>query len=168
TTRDSALVSRQVATLEWIVCAAPDYIARKGLPQRPSDLTKHACIAHFHPQSVDRDWAFEGPGGRASIAIEGVFVTNSALVARRAALAGLGIALLPQYGVAAELRSGALVPLLTQYRVPTRLVLAVYPRTVAAPHRIKLFVDFLIEWFLKNDPNAALQPRAAARRLRTG
>lgn len=169
TTRDSALVSRQVATLEWVVCAAPDYIARKGFPQRPSDLTKHACIAHFHPQSVDRDWVFEGPGGRASIAIEGVFVTNSALVARRAALAGLGIALLPQYGVAAELRSGALVPLLTQYRVPTRLVLAVYPRTVAAPHRIKLFVDFLIAWFLKNDPNAALPPRAiraAARRLR--
>jgi DNA-binding transcriptional LysR family regulator len=167
-TRDSALLSRQVAKLEWIVCAAPQYLARNGPPQTPSDLLQHACIAHFHPQSMERDWVFDGPGGRRSIVFEGVFVTNSALVARKAALGGLGIALLPRYAVADDLASGALVQMLKRYRIPTRLVLAVYPRTVAAPQRVRLLVDFLIDWFARSDPNrAALPPdgRAAHDRL---
>lgn len=132
-TRDSALLSRQVAKLEWILCAAPEYLALQGPPLAPSDLVRHACIAHVHPQTIDRHWVFDSHDGRQSVAVEGAFVTNSALVARKAALNGLGIALVPRYAVSADLRSGSLVRLLTRYRVPPRLVLAVYPRTVAAP-----------------------------------
>jgi len=156
--RDSALVSRQIATLEWIVCASPTYVARNGAPQAPADLAEHACISHFHPQSIDRDWTFQGPGGRISIRIESDFVTNSALLARKAALAGLGVALLPRYAAAGDLRTGALRRLLPQYEMAERLALAVYPRTVAAPHRVKLFIDFLTAWFARNDPNAEAPP----------
>src|SRR5205814_726245 len=80
----------------------------------------------------DRIWRFEGPKGNVSAKVGGSFFSNSALALRKAALAGLGIALVPRYTVTDELASGALVTVLPRYRPPSRPLVAVFPRVPVA------------------------------------
>lgn len=72
---------------------------------------------------------------------------------RRAAVAGLGIALVPRYSVAADIAEGALVPLLPRYRVAARPLLAVWPRAAVVPQKVRVFVDFLRDWLAARDIN---------------
>lgn len=151
---DSALISRRIAMLEWLLCASPDYIRRHGRPSDPHDLKNHACLAHLNLQLNDRIWRLEGDGKRVSVKIDGPFHSNSAILLREAALRGLGIAALPRYAVAADLASGALVPLLRRYRLPSRPLAAVYPRSAVGSIKIKTINSWLLRWFREHNPNS--------------
>lgn len=153
--RNSSVIARNIAYLDWVVCAPPDYLARAGKPATPADLARHSCLVHVNVAANDRIWAFDGPKGRHSVKVNGSFFSNSALTLRKAALAGLGIALLPRYAVADDIASGALVTLLPRHKVPARPLLAVYPRAVAVPQKVQTFVDFLTAWMAKRDVNHA-------------
>jgi DNA-binding transcriptional LysR family regulator len=155
---NSSLTERRVAPLDWIVCAAPDYLARAGRPTVPLELAHHDCLVHLNVAANDRIWRFEEPkakGGRRSLSVkvEGSFFSNSALALRRAALAGLGIALLPRYSVSDDLAAGALVTVLPRHRVAQRPLLAVYPRASETPQKVALFIDFLTTWIGTHDVN---------------
>jgi DNA-binding transcriptional LysR family regulator len=150
---DSALISRRISSLEWMICAAPDYLRRHGTPQRPDDLKHHACLAHLNLDLNDRVWRFDGGGRRMSVKIDGPFQSNSAILLREAALRGLGIAILPRYAVTADISSGALAPLLVRYRLPSRPASAVYPRSLVSSAKIKAINTWLIRWFKEHDPN---------------
>lgn len=151
---DSALISRRIATLEWLLCAAPDYIRRHGRPQNPHDLKHHACLAHLNLEANDRVWRFDSNGKLISVKIDGPFRSNSALLLREATLRSLGIALLPRYAVSADIASGALVPLLRRHRPPSRPLATVYPRSLAGSAKVKTVNAWLIRWFKARDPNA--------------
>lgn len=151
--RHSSFVARPIASLDWVVCASPDYLHREGRPAKPADVADHACLVHTKVTPNDRIWHFEGPKGRVSVKVAGSFFSNSALALRKAALAGLGIALLPRYAVAGDLAAGALVAVLPRYRSPARPLLAVYPRANPVPQKIQLFVEFLTNWIATRDVN---------------
>lgn len=159
--RNSSAAVRQIAALEWVVCASPDYIARAGRPASPADLVRHACLVHINVTANDRIWRFDGPGGPVSAKVEGAFFSNSALALRKSVLAGLGIALIPRYCVADDLAAGDLVSVLPRYRVPARPLMAVYPRAAAVPQKVEVFISFLTEWMAARDVNRA-SPRYAA------
>jgi DNA-binding transcriptional LysR family regulator len=72
---------------------------------------------------------------------------------RKAALAGLGVALLPRCSVADDLAAGALVAVLPRHRVAGRPLLAVYPRASMVPQKVEVFVDFLISWIGSHEIN---------------
>jgi DNA-binding transcriptional LysR family regulator len=155
---NSSLTERRVAPLDWIVCAAPDYLARAGRPTLPPELAHHDCLVHLNVAANDRIWRFEEPkakGGRRSLSVkvEGSFFSNSALALRKAALAGLGIALLPRYSVSDDLAAGALVAVLPRHKVAQRPLLAVYPRASETPQKVELFIDFLTTWIGTHDVN---------------
>ena len=151
--------------LDWIVCASPDYLARAGRPAAPAELAHHACLVHVHVAANDRIWRFEGPKGPLSVKVEGVFFSNSALALRKAAVAGLGIALLPGYAVDDDIAAGTLVPLLPRHKVAARPLLAAYPRSGAVPQKVETFVEFLTGWIATRDVNHRVaRPAAAARR----
>jgi DNA-binding transcriptional LysR family regulator len=152
--KDSALISRRVTSLEWVLCAAPDYVRRHGTPHSPLDLKRHACLAHLNLDLNDRVWRLDGNGKRASVRIDGPFQSNSAILLREATLQALGIAILPRYAVAADIASGALVPLLPRYRLPSRPLCAVYPRSLAGSPKIKAINAWLMRWFREHDPNS--------------
>lgn len=156
---DSALISRRIGTLEWVLCATPDYVRRHGRPQSPMDLKDHACLAHLNLEVNDRIWRFERDAERTSVKIDGPFRSNSGLLLRKAALRSFGVAILPRYAIAADLASGALIPLLRRYRLPPRPVAAVYPRSLAKLAKIKAVVPWLIRWFKEHDPNGDSEPR---------
>ena len=144
---DSTLVARKIATLQWVVCAAPEYLARRGEPKTPSDLGKHACLAHVNLDPNDHAWRLHNSDHVISVKIAGAFSSNSALVLRKAALSGLGIGYLPRYCIDEDLKSGALRQLLPKYSPPQRPIYVVYPPAGRIPERVRTFVDFLAEWF---------------------
>lgn len=144
--RNSSVVEHRIAEVDWVVCAAPEYLARAGRPTRPAELAGHACLVHLHVAANDRIWRFEGPRGAISVKVNGTFASNSALALRKAARAGLGIAMVPRYSVSEDLASGALVSLLPRHRVAQRPLLVVHPRAATVPPKVQVFVDFLREW----------------------
>jgi DNA-binding transcriptional LysR family regulator len=151
--RNASFVEEAITPLDWLVCAAPDYLAREGRLTSPGDLTGRACLVHVNVLPSDHVWRFEGPKGHQSIKVTGVFMSNSALALRKAVLAGLGIALIPRYVVADDLASGLLVTVLPRYKTTARPLLAVYPRTSAVPQKVRIFIDFLKDWFAAHDVN---------------
>jgi DNA-binding transcriptional LysR family regulator len=164
---DSALISRRIASLDWMLCATPDYVRRHGRPQSPAELKNHLCLAHLNAEANDSVWRFEKDGKSTSIKIDGPFRSNSGIVLRQAALRSLGIAILPRYAIAADLASGALVQLLRRHRLAPRPLSAVYPRSMAGLPKIKTFVPWLTRWFREHDLNGDPAPqRARSDRLR--
>lgn len=145
------LVSQHIADMEWVLCASPDYLARAERLTKPSDLTHHPCLVHIHAAPDDHFWRFEGPRGNVAARISGSFYSNSALTLRKAALAGLGITLVPRYCVADDLGNGALALVLPRYRVPSRPLLAIYPRANPVPRKVQTFIEFLTKWIATRD-----------------
>jgi DNA-binding transcriptional LysR family regulator len=146
--RDSTVLARRITTLKSLLCASPDFIARSGMPASVAELPNYSCLAHLGSDEHDRVWTFVGQRG-ASIRVDGSFDSNSALALRKAAVAGLGVALLPEEYIAADLASGALVRILPQYEI-RRPVTALYARSPHIPQKVRLLVSFLIQWF-KNE-----------------
>lgn len=159
--RNSSVIAKRIGTFKSVLCAAPEYLAEHGHPQEPGELARHACLAHLNIASDDRHWRLKGPRGVVSIKAEGPFLSNSALVLRRATLAGQGIAMLPQYCVAQDLKSGALVRVLSQYKSPERPIFVVHPQATLVPKKVRLFVDFMARWF-GSRPNWDLEPAQLA------
>jgi len=160
---DSTLVARKIAMLQWIVCASPEYVARRGEPKTPADLGKHDCLAHVNLDPNDHAWRLHNSEHVISVKIAGAFSSNSALVLRKAALAGLGIAYLPLYCIDEDLKSGALRQLLPRYSPPERPIYVVYPPASRVPERVRTFVDFLADWF--NDSIAGTTRKNLQKRI---
>ena len=146
--RNSTVLARRITTLKSLLCASPDFIARHGAPASVAALPNYSCLAHLGSDEHDRVWTFVGQRGT-SIRVDGSFDSNSALALRKAALAGLGIGLLPEEYIAPDLASGALVRILPQYEI-RRPVTALYARSPHIPQKVRLLVSFLVQWF-KNE-----------------
>jgi DNA-binding transcriptional LysR family regulator len=147
--RDSTVLARRITTLKSLLVASPDFIGRSGSPTNVSQLSSYPCLAHLGSDEHDRVWTFAGQRGGASIRVDGSFDSNSALALRKAAIAGVGIALLPEEYIAHDLASGALVRILPQYEIK-RPVTALYARSPHIPQKVRLLVSFLVQWF-KNE-----------------
>ena len=145
--RDSSLIARKIGAVESVLCASPAYLKRHGVPENPAELATRPCLAHLNLAPNDRVWTFQGPNGTMAIDIGGPFYSNSALALRKAALASLGIALLPEYCVRHDLADGALVRLLPLFNLPVRPILAVRPRSIYLTRKTQLLVEFLAAWF---------------------
>lgn len=161
TQRASSVAEQEIAAMEWTVCASPEYLARAGVPQAPADLSNHACLLHVGTSVNDSIWRFEGPKGPVTAKVRGTFFSDTAMALRTAAIAGLGIAVVPNYAVRRDLAMGSLVEILPSYRMPARPLLAVYPRTPAVPPKVQAFIDFLKAWLAAHEADIA-HKRAAA------
>ncbi len=106
---------------------------------------------HVDVAPNDSIWRFEGPKGPVTVKVRGAFFSNAALTLRKAAVAGLGITMVPRYAVADELASGALVAVLPRYRSGARPLLAVYPQAPVTPPKVQTFIDFLKDWMAAQD-----------------
>jgi DNA-binding transcriptional LysR family regulator len=155
---DSSLVRRKLADDRRVVCASPAYVTDHGAPLAPGDLAGHPCMRHTGHAGAGR-WAFANGKEKASVAVRGRLHVNHTGMIRDAALAGLGVALLPLFAIADDLRAQRLVPLLDGWRVvPDVGIYALLPggRDAAAPVRA------LVEFFA-----AQLPARLQASRTRS-
>jgi DNA-binding transcriptional LysR family regulator len=144
---DTALVVRKVCEFERVLCAAPQYLARRGTPRSPHDLAKHKCIA-LSGFSRRAQWPFETPSGRQAIDIAPITRVNNADCALRFALMGLGIVRLNEFVVAEAIRHGRLVPVLIDcHCADPEAMLALYPHTRHRLPRVAAMLEFLVTTF---------------------
>jgi DNA-binding transcriptional LysR family regulator len=142
--RDSGLVARRLRSLGRIICAAPAYLACHGTPVEPEDLAKHNCLA-FHYVQPERDWMFRGSGNERRVSIKGQLTVNNGSALVEAAVAGIGVAMLPEYLAAPDVEAGRLVRLFPEYdlsRAPLQLVYL--PDRQMTP-KMRSFVEFVLE-----------------------
>ena len=143
---DSSLIARRLATCRIVVVAAPAYLARRGVPQTPADLSGHDCIRYMYGEGGEI-WHFQGPDGPVAVRVHGQFRTNHGDAMRIAALRGTAIAALPTFIISEELASGALVRVLTDWKVAEMAVHAVYPPGRNPSAKLRSFIDFLVPRF---------------------
>ncbi|WP_026224380.1 LysR family transcriptional regulator [Methyloversatilis thermotolerans] len=142
---DSSLIARAIAPTQLLVCASPDYLARRGRPQVLGDLKRHDCLLYGHSRSVE--WPFLDNGRPLSLPITGRLRANNGELAREAAIAGLGLALLPTFIVGDALRAGTLVSVLDEHAPPPLTIYAVYPQHRQQSRTVKVFTEFLRNTF---------------------
>jgi len=92
--QDSSLIARKICDMQHSAVASPEYLLAHSEPKTPEDLRHHACIVDTNFQG-QANWRFVDKGQTLSVHVSGPVRVNSPLSARDAALAGLGIALLP-------------------------------------------------------------------------
>lgn len=140
TLEDSATtVSTSVGTVQWIPCASPQYIKAQEPICVPEDLERHNCLSHrsFKPHDM---WRFGRDGAIFHTPVRGNLFSNSVMILREGALAGLGVSYLPLYCIEEDLVRGDLVEILHGFASPPKPVYAIYPHSMA-PRKSRLFVE---------------------------
>ena len=142
---DSSLKMRQITDCPRLLCAAPEYIARRGMPESGAALLRdrHDCLNLRYPGVREFRWTLSTPEGPQPFAIEGPFESDDGDVLTAWALDGFGIVLKPLFEVAVHLRAGRLVPVATATPpLPVQLSLLMQHRRLKDP-KLKLFADFV-------------------------
>lgn len=143
---DSALKMRMIADCPRLLCAAPAYVARRGMPVDGATLVRerHDCLNLRFPGAKEFQWTLQTPLGPQKFEITGPFESDDGDVLTDWALAGHGIVLKPLFEVGAHLRSGALMPVaLANPPLPVTLSLLTPHRRLRDP-KVRLFGDFLV------------------------
>ncbi|MER9353529.1 LysR family transcriptional regulator [Mesorhizobium sp. M0514] len=150
---NSSLIARRLGPFSIKLCASPELIAKHGKPTRPQDLANLPCIVDTNGRSL-ANWRFRGDGEESvSVNVSGPIEVNSPMAARAAAVTGLGFTILPDFIAAPDLASGLLVSLLDDRIQSGSGIFAVYPHRRYLPAKVRVFVDFLVQWF-KNRESA--------------
>ncbi len=110
----SDLIARRLAPQHRILCASPAYLKAHGAPQVPADLTGHSCLLFAYRPGPLR-WRFDGPDGLQDVEVSGPLRANNSDALREAAIAGLGLILMPDWLVRTDLVEGRLVEVLKLY-----------------------------------------------------
>ncbi|PZN57272.1 MAG: LysR family transcriptional regulator [Proteobacteria bacterium] len=143
----SSLIARRLAPFSIRVCGAPELIEQVGMPAHPRDLARAPCIIDTNGRWL-ANWPFRGDDDETiSVAVSGPIEVNSPIAARAAAVAGLGFAVLPDFIAAPEIMSGRLLPVLDERILQGGGIFAVYPHRRYLPAKVRVFVDFLVQWF---------------------
>lgn len=141
---DSSLFVRRIGTTKLVLLASPDYLARRGRPQRLEDLKKHDCVV-FGPSLDDEVWQLKGPKGWRSVPVTGRIAVDGSHAEVQAALAGLGIALLPMALADEHIAAGRLEQVLPDYGVDGGSLHVVFPSNRHMPVALRAFIDFVAE-----------------------
>jgi DNA-binding transcriptional LysR family regulator len=142
---DSALIARPLAPYRLMICASPAYLARRGTPARPDDLSQHECLA-FSPTAAAH-WRLEDQDHICRVPVSGRLQVNHGQALRVAALQGMGIVLQPAILLEADVQAGRLVQLFPNHELATRPMSILYlPDRYRSP-KLRSFVDFVVERF---------------------
>jgi DNA-binding transcriptional LysR family regulator len=134
------LAARRLASFERVLCASPRLLAECGSIDEVSKLSKLPCIVHGAPPTV---WEFETPGGPASVVVDGRLRMNNLLAIRDAVVAGAGIAWLPSWLAAAEMRARRLKPVLVGMRLSPVEVYALFHGEARGATAMRAVLDYL-------------------------
>jgi len=144
---DSSLVARRLCPVRRWVVGAPAYFARHGRPQRPRDLERHACLGYSYLATGER-WHFTNAEGvEEAVTVSGPLSATNAEALEGALLAGIGIALQPDFLAWEALRAGRLVAVLVGWNPPPGALNVLMPPGRPRASRVAVLLDFLIRHF---------------------
>ena len=136
------MIAKRLGRSPRVVVGTPGYFATHGEPRRPEDLVSHNCVVYSYLATGD-EWELRGPKGDQSIRVRGSFRANNAEALREAALAGLGIALLPVWLIREDIELGRLRTVLKGYLPPGPEINAVYLASKRVPPKVRYFIEHL-------------------------
>jgi DNA-binding transcriptional LysR family regulator len=139
--KDSALIARRIAPVRKVAVASPAYLERRGRPEHPRDLARHDILLYSN-----ESWRFRVGKGWEHVRGQPRLRADNGEMLRAAAIAGLGICVLPSFIAAPGFEAGALVPLLRDYPMEEGALHAVMPSR-ATTARVRALVDFLAARF---------------------
>lgn len=144
--KDSSLVARKIADVEFHLFASPAYLARRGTPRTPEELPRHECVL-FRPVDGRSEWTLASDGASRTVAVQGRWASNEFSFLRAALRAGAGVGPLPSFYAAAEVTAGTLARVLPAWASPAGSLYLVYAGGKHIPRKVTAFRDFLIENF---------------------
>jgi DNA-binding transcriptional LysR family regulator len=159
--RDSSVMVRKIAPLQFVLCGSANYLRGRELPASPLELAHMDALVHIN----DPVWHFTRGGKKINYKPQQVaFSSNTYLVLQKAAIRGMGLALLPVRSVYQDIQAGNLEIVLPNYNIPERPLYAAYAPSRHLVRKVRVFVDFIAEWFKQHPmlPTRVRQPPAAA------
>lgn len=150
---EEGLVARRLGEHRRFVCAAPSYLARRGVPATPADLAGHDCILFEGPERLNR-WPFRRPDGSVErVRVAGRYRSDNGDALHALLLGGAGIAWSAEFLAAPDLLAGRLVRVLADHEAPLQTPIhAVYPQRRHLPGKVRALIDFLVERFAPVPP----------------
>lgn len=144
----SRLTVRKLAAVDYLVCAAPCYLATHGRPKSIADLTEHVCLTYRRPRNGQiRQWRFARGATVETVDPDSGLIFNSGEALISAAAAGLGLVQVAEYYAQPDLASGALVQVLPEVKSHAYDISVVFQQRKSISSRLRVFVDFLVEMF---------------------
>jgi DNA-binding transcriptional LysR family regulator len=142
----SSLIARKLNSSRRMLCAAPDYLSRRGTPRQPEDLAQHDCLSYSYLDEPD-EWHLIGADGERVVKVSGPIVTSHRQVLRTAAVRGVGIAYGPTIFFREDRDAKRVVPVLPQFQLPEVAIYAVYPASRQLSAKVRAFNDFMARHF---------------------
>lgn len=144
---DSSLIARRLTSIQIVTCASPAYLKRMGIPKKPDELISHQCLVYSLLRDFENWHFYDANGELRQTKIHPYLKSTNGEFLRSAAVEGLGVVNMPLFITHEEIKSGALVPLLTEHKKPQLDAYAIYPQTRHLSQRVRAFVDFLVNRF---------------------
>jgi DNA-binding transcriptional LysR family regulator len=144
---DTRVVAKRLAANRRLLCAAPSYVASRGMPLTAHDLTRHSCIGIRQGDEAYGVWRLTSGRGASrkteAVRVNGTLTTNDGEIAVKWALDGHGILMRAEWDIKQYLADGSLVLVLPDHETPNADIFAVYSQRHQMSNRIRAFVDFL-------------------------
>lgn len=154
---DLSIVVRRLGRVRRVLAASPDYLARRGIPGGPEDLSGHDMLVYnlaHDPYSL----RLERGSSVRTVRIRAALDSNDGQIIRHAALAGLGILIQPLYIVHEDIAAGRLVPVMEDWHLPVLTMNVAYQNRERLPMKIRVFTDFLIREAKAHSPKGMWAP----------
>lgn len=149
---EPGLESHRLCECPRVICCSPAYAEERGIPQTVPELAEHTSIGYAHIDA-ERWWRVENPQtvrtitpGRRRI------LANNGEAVRNLVMAGLGIAPMPMFMIAQQIREGTLIPLLVDDGLPPAVIAVSYPSAYRSSAKVRAFIGFLSEFFSRPYP----------------
>ncbi|EYS80481.1 LysR family transcriptional regulator [Cupriavidus sp. SK-4] len=136
------LIASKIASGSRVLCAAPAYLARRGMPEHPGELPRHDCLLLRERDQAFGVWRLQGPDGWETVKVTGPMASNHSDVTHQWALEGFGIIMASVWDVAASVRAGELVRVLPDWQQPAD-IWAVTSARASASVRMRVCLEFL-------------------------
>lgn len=144
---DARVLARRIADNRRLPCAAPSYLAARGLPGSPRELLEHDCIVIRENRTAFNHWQLTDGQQQLTVKVRGRLATNHGEIAVDWALAGHGIILRSEWDIAGELESGRLQGILAPWTGVSADIHAIYPARHHLSAKVRVFIDFLTDRF---------------------
>jgi DNA-binding transcriptional LysR family regulator len=147
---DSGMIARKISDFRTHICATQEFLDRHGPLDHPSDLARVPFVIDTNNRSQGSIRFCNADSTWFNVSVSGLMEVNSPHATLRAALAGIGFAIIPDFIARKSIESGALVTLFNDYVPTDRGIYAVYPHRRYLPAKVRMFVDYLHNWFRQN------------------
>lgn len=142
--KDSTLNAVRLGKNKRIICAAPSYLEKHGMPETPNDLMQHNCLLMRFGAGVDREWTFTEGNKPRTVDVTGNRIANDGSLVRQWCLQGYGVAHKSYWDIKDDLQAGRLVALLKEYTASESAIQVVYQGGKSIPKRVRVLIDALV------------------------